>query len=238
MEDIPVFYKSNGTSNYGHVVRPPVLTIQFEIIEDEPDFEIVSPVNEHIFYISEIPEMPDSVFCKIKKNSPLSDQDIDWKCKINYECTTRNSGSIESSMTKNYEESTEGFIWDLGDQIIGGDMTITANVTVNDSTYCDTVLCFIRGQNPETNTIRNRIDNELEAILMVEHGQDREWLQFTRELYDVPEDNLPLQSDWDNGTGWGICQVDEASGTNVITTSVLWDWTGNINGGTEYWFNH
>ncbi|MFO7888918.1 MAG: hypothetical protein R6V04_01110 [bacterium] len=213
-----------------------------DVVDKKPQLTIITPQNKKIRNITDTPEMP-TIECKAKL-SGYNEEKItgtQWECKVSYDYPP---GSDEVTYTEEMAFD-EDFIseWDLdfndSATIIGGKVKIKVSAEINEKSYSDSLIIYIRGENPDDDDVVNELDAGEIALLETEVPN---YSQFDTEYYAVPNERLPLRSDTsrnDQGeligdlNGWGISQLDDR--WHDITTAVLWDWSENLDSGMDYY---
>jgi hypothetical protein len=199
--------------------------------DNNAKLEIITPVADSIFYISNAPEMPTKIIQAefSRMGLPIPITTAEWGCIVNYNFPP---GNDETTYSKeaffNSNDITE---WELdfnnSDPIIGGEATIWVIKTFNGVSYYDSKVFHIRGRNPKRADIEEQTDYGQFTMLETESNVR----QFRTENYSVPNEGLPIRGD--DHHGWGISQLDDRSHT--ITTARLWDWTANLEAGLDYY---
>jgi len=203
------------------------------VVDKKPKLTIFTPQNKKIYNITATPEMP-TIACKAKLSGydEESTPEAQWECKVSYDYPP---GSDEETYTEEEVAFDEDFIseWDLNFNdnatIIGGKVTIKVSAEINAKSYLDSLIVYIRGENPNDDDVTEGLDTGEITMLETEtSGFD----QFDTEEYAEPNERLPLRSDADEH-GWGMCQIDDR--WHTITTGLLWEWTANLTYGINYY---
>ncbi len=196
--------------------------------------ELVGSIDQEpfIYWISQTPTMPTIQLRAVRTGFwNLTGETANWTCTLTYNYPPGSDTQTYNGETIFYDRDiTE---WNLNfndsDPIIGGEAIITVTATVDGKQYADTIVVYIRGENPTPADVEARTEDHGQ-FTMVE--TESNVMQFHTENYAEPNEGLPLRSGADNGTGWGLCQLDQ--GSHPIYTSTLWDWTANLQQGLNY----
>ncbi len=220
------------------------------IKKDEHKLKILKPsllVEPYIYYINATPTMP-NITLRAERSVILNlpGETANWTCTLSYSYpivySTRmpNGDTLTSTQTYTRETTFDGSDvteWNLNfnnsEPIIGGEARITVTATVDGEQYADTIVVYIRGENPDDADVEAATDDNGQ-LTMIE-TEVPGYSQFDTETYAVPNDGLPLRSDADDH-GWGLGQIDDRY--HIITTELLWDWTANLEWSLSYYNGH
>jgi len=219
---------NEDVEGYDMRMRHPELNVAYT----PPKLKITEPEKEKIVDINSDPSMPE-IYCKIGENSTFEGKNISWKSKIEYNCSGH-TGEAEYTKTKSYQESKNGWNWDLSeyDQIIGGEVTLSAKTTVEGEEFSDEITIYIRGENPEQSEVEAELSTTGEKAVLATENNEIDWNQFSTENYSDPSEGLPRVVNAD----WGVASIN--SYWHDITTGILWDWTANVDKGIEIFDNN
>ena len=196
-----------------------------------PELSIIKPENNNIYYISGTPEMP--VFtcrAQLLNYSYTTTLTVNWSCRVSYNYPPGSDEVVFTGIKQFNQNNLSDWNLNFNDNetIIGGKATIKSAVTINGKEYVDSVVVYIRGENPDRFTVTEGLSNGIEALAETE-SENGKFNQFSTESYATPNDRLPLRGG--DLHGWGLCQIDDR--WHTITTSILWDWTANLDKAKE-----
>ena len=174
---------------------------------------------------------------KTRKKAELNGYDetinltANWTCQVTYDYPPDSNETTFNAL----QPFDQNFIsaWELdfnnSTSIIGGKVKIKVSAEIEEKIYSDSVIVYIRGENPDEEDVIDGLDNGEITVLETE---TIDFDQFDTEDYADPNEGLPLRSDIDS-TGWGLCQIDQ--GSHHITTAILWNWRANLDYGMDYY---
>ncbi|MDZ7723786.1 MAG: hypothetical protein U5R06_13520 [candidate division KSB1 bacterium] len=205
-------------------------------LDEAVTLEINAP-EDSVSYIQPEPAMP---ILEFKAELEGCDQSAlcvaEWTYEISYDypsgSDTEEHLGEAAFVPKVPHKSTLISEWELdlsNTRIIGGEATVSVSAEFEGETYTDTLIHYIRGENPDDEDVTEGLDTGEKTMLKIEtSGFD----QFDTEDYAEPNEGLPLCSDADEH-GWGMCQIDDR--WHIITTDLLWEWTANLTYGINYY---
>jgi len=198
-----------------------------------PELSIIKPENNNIYYISGTPEMP--VFtcrAQLLNYSYTTTLTVNWSCRVSYNYPPGSDEVVFTGIKQFNQNNLSDWNLNFNDNetIIGGKATIKSAVTINGKEYVDSVIVYIRGENPDRFTVTDGLSNGIEALAETE-SENGNFNQFSTESYGTPNEGLPLRGG--DLHGWGLCQIDDR--WHTISTFILWDWTANLDYGIDYY---
>jgi hypothetical protein len=183
--------------------------------------KIIKPTSGEIFWIEGEPEpaMP-KIDCQAKVIGITPDQttttEFTWEAVIIYTDHGRND------IHKFESGKVIGGTWnpDFQNMIAGGTLTIKVKATIEDKKYQDSVTGYIKGRNPNKETIKETLGKPILQVICYKESYPK-WHQF---------DNSGLPIFGPPG-GFGLMQLD----TPPPTSQQIWSWLENVRGGRTLW---
>lgn len=189
--------------------------------EPEKIIKIVQPREGDIFWIGAEPEpaMP-RIDCQAKvvgvTPDPTATTEFTWEAVITYTDHKRTD-------THKFESGKViGGAWnpDFKNVIAGGTLTIKVKAVIDDKEYRDSVTGYIRGRNPNKETIKETLGKPILQVICYKESYPK-WHQFD-------DSGLPI---FGPPGGFGLMQLD----TPPPTSQQIWSWLENVKGGKTLW---